>query len=47
MLKNKTADLNVSEIRPKICKKHQAEEKIRIVLEELRGEESIYTFPSC
>ena len=41
MPKNETAESIVREIRRKTRKKYSAEEKIRIVLEGLRGEESI------
>ena len=41
MSKNETAKSVVREIRRKTRKKYSAEEKIRIVLEGLRGEESI------
>jgi len=41
MPKNETAESIVREIRRKSRKKYSAEEKIRIVLEGLRGEESI------
>ena len=41
MSKNETAESIVREIRRKTRKKYSAEEKIRIVLEGLRGEESI------
>lgn len=41
MSKNETAESVVREIRRKTRKKYSAEEKIRIVLEGLRGEEGI------
>ena len=41
MSKNESAESTVREIRCKTRKKYSAEEKIRIVLEGLRGEESI------
>ena len=41
MSKNEPAESIVREIRRKTRKKYSAEEKIRIVLEGLRGEESI------
>jgi len=41
MAKKETAESVVREIRRKTHKKYSAEEKIRIVLEGLRGEESI------
>jgi len=41
MKKNNTTESTVREIRRNTRKKYSAEEKIRIVLEGLRGEESI------
>lgn len=41
MKKNNTTESTVREIRRKARKKYSAEEKIRIVLEGLRGEDSI------
>ena len=40
-LKKQTAELKVKEIRRHTCKKYSAEEKIRIVIEGLRGETTI------
>jgi transposase len=41
MSKQSRTESTVREIRRKTCKKYSAEEKIRIVLEGLRGEDSI------
>ncbi len=39
--KERSAEVRVREIRRKTCRRFSAEEKIRVVLEGLRGEQSI------